>query len=729
MSQLSADMADGREQDYKQLFEKVTVAQQQQLHLSKMLQKVGALLTTSLTLNQVYEKIFDYLAEIIKYDSVTLYLADKPAGDMILVASRGFADPAETDEKVKIYEKKWLQCIPMPPNWAVIADTHHDSTRDIMSLHQIVRSWVGAALLIKGRLIGVLNVASNLPNQYDATQAETVAAFANQAAVAIENARLHKQVLEQANALAILHKVTMGTAVTMSEEKLLQTTTQMTAEHLYADVFGFIMIDPQSGQLKPFPSFHGVPKSFLKPIVPYESLAGLVAQTSTIIVTADVSQEPLYTAGMPIPGIRSVVMVPLKIKETVIGILDVESLQPNAFTEKDARFLATLASNVAAAIERARLYEASLSQADLLAEQVSQQTAALQTERDRTIAILEGAGEGIVLTDTAATILYANPAMEHMSGYGRAELLGHKAHILGDSQAKLTFKKLWATVRSNERWSGEFLNQRQDGTLYPITLTITPICDETSAITGYVSVHADISCLKEVDQLKAEFVSNVTHELRTPLTNIKTYVSLLERGRPENFPRYFQVLHQETERLNQLIQDLLDISHLDAEFTIAPETVTDIVSVLQEIKEFFATRLAQKGHSLQILRPQSQSPVTQIGNAHLKQVLTNIIENAILYSPPDSTIFVEGFKMTHKDKMMSCIKVQDEGGGISEEEQTRLFERFFRGTQARELNVPGSGLGLATARKIIEQYSGLIEVESVPGQGTCISIWLPIAEV
>ncbi|MBK8984626.1 MAG: PAS domain-containing protein [Chloroflexi bacterium] len=116
-----------------------------------------------------------------------------------------------------------------------------------------------------------------------------------------------------------------------------------------------------------------------------------------------------------------------------------------------------------------------------------------------------------------------------------------------------------------KQWSGELVNRRKDGSLYDVSVTISPLMNLQREIVSFVSVQADITRLKELDRLKTKFVTNVSHELRTPLTNIKTYLKLLEKGRSENANRYYKVLYHETDRLTQLIQDLLDLSRLETE--------------------------------------------------------------------------------------------------------------------------------------------------------------------
>lgn len=702
-------------------------AQKQQLKMATMLQKVGALLTTSLTLQQVYEYVFDYLAEIIEYDFVSLHLEDPYAGSFMLAASRGFEDAGKLRQFLDAHAESWLRRIPIPPGWAFIGNTRQDTGWLVLPTLDGVRSWIGAALMVKDQLIGILSVESREEGKYNAEAAETVAAFANQAAIAIANARLHDQVLQQADELAILHQIVIATASTFDVDQLLRRTTRLITNRLYPDVFGFVMIDPITGSLRPHASFHGLPVQSLEQPVMYESLIGFVAHTGDPKIVADVSREPLYEAGVPIEKMRSAIVVPVRVKNNVVGVINVESPRPNAFSEKDLHFLVTLAGKVAVVIERARLYESLVAQKDLLEVLVDQRTSELLAERDQTVAILEGAGEGIILTDTAVNIRYVNPAMERMSGYGRDQLLGQNLRVLvNDRAAHFLSAQTWASTFGQDRWSGELLNQRKDGETYSVRLTVTPIKDNTQSVTGYVIVQSDISQLKEVERLKAEFISNVTHDLRTPLTVIKTHVSLLERGKPENHPRYFHVLRQEVDHLNQMIQDLLDVSRLDAEFTPDPDASTDLWALLNELYDYFAGSIAEKGLQYSVTGRAPSVTAVHMSQLHLRTVLTNVIDNAIKYSLPGGEIRMTVQTQARAERTFARVQIEDEGPGLSEIEQQRIFDRFFRGEAARTANISGTGVGLSVAKKMIESYGGLIEVESQAGAGACFSLWLPL---
>jgi PAS domain S-box-containing protein len=534
-------------------------AERKQLRLAQTLQAVGALLTAGMSLNEVFNYIFDLLAHVVRYDSVSIQLlADN---QIIFAAGRGFADARRAHEIIRegllsSIEERWGQ---PHQRVMVIADTEHDPRWYSLPGSEPIRSWVGAALRVKGRLLGLLNVDSFTPNTYHEATAETVAAFANQAAIAIENAQLHDAVRRHA-----------------------------------------------------------------------EELEGRVADR---------------------------------------------------------------------ALE-------------------------LERERKRTAAILDAAGEGIMFTDLRGSIEYMNAAIERLTGYSAAESLGQNPRLWQSGATPVSlYQNMWQTIAHGGIWRGELVNRRKDGTQYDAALTIAPVFDLNGQISGYVGVQRDISQQKELERLKDEFVSNVSHELRTPIANVKLYISLLTRGKPEKYTDYLQTLRREAARLEKLIEDLLDLSRLDMgrqPIALAPTDVNQLTAQLIADR----TALAAGRQLLIDYHSDSPLPPAQADPALLNQVVSNLLTNAINYTPEGGLITVTAAARQRDEQPWVTITVQDTGPGISASDRQRLFERFFRGEVGRKSGAPGTGLGLAISAQIMRKLNGLITLDSPPGEGAVFTVWL-----
>lgn len=703
---------------------RLLAAEQEQLQLVQTLQEVGALLTTSLRLEEVYEQIFDLLARVVSYDSVSILLLQDD-GHLELAAARGLPDYRIAEEIVQGLAYERLVGPLEGVRYRVITDTQEDEAWVTAQSMDYIRSWVGALLVVKGKPIGVLNVDKSIPGAYSDAAGKAVAAFANQAAVAIENARLHEETRQRANELEIVHQVSSAIATVVDIDQLIEQTTEFIASRIYPDVFGFVLLEPSTGLFMPHYSYHGLPPGGSEIAVPlHESVTGWVVRTGQALLVPDVGQEPLYFSI--VSETRSEIAVPLHCNGQVIGAINVESREPNAFSETDMRFLKTLAGQVATAIERAQLYENLEEQAADLAEEVRDRTAELQSERDRMLAILESAGEGILFIDCDETILYINPAMERQTGYSREECLGKTPHIWRCEQTpESVFDEMWETIVNGQRWQGEMISRRKDGSTFDASVTVTPLYDSSGGLTGYVRVQADISRLKEVDRLKSKFIANVSHELRTPLTNIRMYVSLLERGKMARWEHYLAVIQQETDRLTRLIQDLLDLSRLEARAPLPKKVPVDMASLVEEVVQLFQARAERKRITIR-RQVESGLPPVLVEKSELQQVFNNLVANALAYTPSDGTVKIRAEVDEVDGDEGIRLQVSDNGPGIRDEERPRLFERFYRGSAALRGKEPGTGLGLSICKEIIDYYGGTIRADVSDEGGALFTVWWPI---
>jgi signal transduction histidine kinase len=238
----------------------------------------------------------------------------------------------------------------------------------------------------------------------------------------------------------------------------------------------------------------------------------------------------------------------------------------------------------------------------------------------------------------------------------------------------------------------------------------------------------EIERLRALDRAKDEFVSNVTHELRTPLTNVRLYLGLLQRGRPEKHDHYVDVLVRETERLGALVDDLLELSRLDvARLGGPPERLpVDLVEVVTAAMERASARASEADVTLHVSVDHDLPRVS--GDAvQLARAVDNLVGNALAYTPRGGSVDV---RLGAEGKHVT-LRVSDTGIGIPPSERDRVFERFFRGERARSLGVPGTGLGLPIVREVVCRHGGSVSIgESMHASsgGSCVTVQLPVDE-
>jgi PAS domain S-box-containing protein len=268
-------------------------------------------------------------------------------------------------------------------------------------------------------------------------------------------------------------------------------------------------------------------------------------------IIPDTHKDPDWVWLPSTESTRSWAGAPIIIRdEDVIGFFSLNNETTDFYTPEHAQLLLAFAAHAAVAIENARLYQAAKEHATRLEELVRERTLALQTERDRTQAILDSAAEGVSVTDLQGLIRYVNPAVERLTGYTAAELLGQRPLIWRNVRQPVTqFEQMWQTVAQGQTWKGEITARRKDGALYDAQVTVAPIPGPNGEPAGFVGIQSDISHFKEVERMKNQFISNVSHELRTPLANLKLYLNLLEKGRPEKRQQYLNTLQREAGRL------------------------------------------------------------------------------------------------------------------------------------------------------------------------------------
>jgi signal transduction histidine kinase len=232
--------------------------------------------------------------------------------------------------------------------------------------------------------------------------------------------------------------------------------------------------------------------------------------------------------------------------------------------------------------------------------------------------------------------------------------------------------------------------------------------------------------LHELDKLKSAFVSNVSHELRSPITNILLYLDLLaEPKREDRRPTYMGILRGEASRLHRLIEDLLTLSRLergDVALDFEPQVLDALIA---DVTESHGVRAHLKQIDLRH-EPNASVPLVSVAHGPMIQVLTNLIGNAVSYSPAGAVVTVSTRLEEARGGRHAVIRVHNSQPAIPTEDLAHLFERFYRGRTGLDSGEAGTGLGLAICKEIVERHHGWIDVESSQSLGTAFSIWLPL---
>jgi two-component system phosphate regulon sensor histidine kinase PhoR len=354
-----------------------------------------------------------------------------------------------------------------------------------------------------------------------------------------------------------------------------------------------------------------------------------------------------------------------------------------------------------------------------MAERLQEQMDHLALERNRLDTILRGMGEGLLVADRAGTVRLLNPAFRKLFGVGD-EGLGRPLQELSRHPAlHATFRVVFA---SREEQVAELALHGDDG---PVLLTHWVPLREAGEVVGVVAVFHDISDLKRLERVRRDFVANVSHELRTPVAVISGYAETLAgdlaRREPETAARFAGVIRNHAERLSELIGDLLTLSELEAGKTAMQLVSTPLLPLVASCCALLEPKAAHKGIALDFSAVADIHVLAQ--RARIEQVLLNLLDNAVKYSPPKAAVRVRAVAAGG----MARISLADHGPGIPPDALPRLFERFYRVDAGRSRDEGGTGLGLAIVKHIVQLHGGQVWVESTPGSGSTFHVELPLA--
>ena len=356
------------------------------------------------------------------------------------------------------------------------------------------------------------------------------------------------------------------------------------------------------------------------------------------------------------------------------------------------------------------------------AEEALRESEALKT------LILSSMAEGTVVTDEGGAIVSVNAAMEQMAGWADAEARGRTFSDVFELREEGRDPQPWGeTVLNRAMQSREPVATRgyeqslltRDGRHLPVGVTASPLIDSAGSLLGGLAVIRDVGYEREVDHLKSSLVSTVSHELRTPLTMIQGFSELL-LDRDLSDSRSKEGLHQiknASERLSRLIEDLLSVSRIESGRLVANVASVELGPVIAEVIAPFRSE-----------RPigVSLDGVSEVvaDRDKLVQILTNLVSNAVKYSPEGTDIGIGA----RADGRVVLVEVRDRGIGMTEDERARLFEKFFRADRSEVKEVRGTGLGLYITRSLVEMQGGRIWVESEPDEGSTFIFSLPAAD-
>lgn len=340
--------------------------------------------------------------------------------------------------------------------------------------------------------------------------------------------------------------------------------------------------------------------------------------------------------------------------------------------------------------------------------------------------VLESITNGIITTDRGRGITHMNRNAMAMLGVGPLAPGAPMDDVLPEGVVEAVDSLLADLEQQGFCLERQVKLRHSGGPELPLAVSVSPLREESGSSTGFIVVLRDMTAsqelerLRHLDQLKSQFVANVSHELKTPLTSIRAYgEALMDLVENEQGKEFLRVIDEESDRLLYLINDLLNISRIQSGKMKLNFEMTDPASLVPEALRI--ARIRSERHHL-VVDVEPGLPPMLLDRDKIREVLINLISNAVKYSPNGGRV---GVRMRRAEGNVR-IEVQDEGIGISREHQEKLFQMFYRVDSSLTYEVSGTGLGLAIVKAIAEHHGGRVWVESEPGRGSTFFVLLPI---
>lgn len=492
--------------------------------------------------------------------------------------------------------------------------------------------------------------------------------------------------LQELEALSLIGRTV--TAV-LDLDEVLTTVVDAAVRLTGAEEGSLLLLDPASGELYMRAS-KNFDEEFARTFRLHvkDSLAGQVLATGEPVILDQASPQKIKTAYL----VHSLLYVPLQVRGRTIGVLGVDNRKAGrSLTAQDRTVMLAMADYAAIAIENAQLYQAS------------------EAERRKIETVLTQTESGVLVLDPENRIVLLNRAARQIYGIER-NVDGRSIAEVVDDPRLLAFTRAGSEITRREEI------EAPDGRVFIAQRSLIPPL-------GQAIVMHDVTHLKELDRIKSEFVTTVSHDLRSPLTAILGYVELIERAGDVNDQQreFIRRVRLSVEQMTHLVTDLLDLGRIEAGLDATREATP--VSVLARYALDGLRNSAEVKRLVVIADLPDELPLVRGDPYRLRQMIGNLLENAIKYTPEGGKVTIRG----SAEGEQVILRVVDTGPGIAAVEQPYIFDKFFRGSNVPE-DSGGTGLGLSIVKSIVDSHQGRIWVDSEIGKGTTFTVVLPRAE-
>jgi signal transduction histidine kinase/GAF domain-containing protein len=676
-----------------------------------------------LDLEELLDELLERIRDLLESDTAVMLLVDEDGETLVPAAAKGFELPPDADIRIPIGQG-FAGRVAAERATVVLDDVDRAEIVNPLLREVGLRSLIGVPLMHLGELIGVVHAGAFTPKYFRPDDGLLLQLVADRVALAITQSRLFeaertaRREAETANEqMSFLARASEVLASSLDVESTLERVAELAVPTLADEVLIDLVVE--EGGLERVATAHADPLRLelirdLERRYPPEPDAtfgaGAVLRSGEPQVVPEISEGMLDAIArdeghkhlIRALGLRSFMTVPLRARERVLGAITfIASTSDRSYGADDLAFAQELARRAAVAIENAQLH----------AETEKRASASL---------VLDHVGEGVFLVDSQGIVRLWNPSAETITGIAAESIVGHPAVDALPGWAEIAERVPVGASASSAELRPETL---------PLGLGEREVWLLISGVTfpeGTVYAFRDMTEERGLRKFQTDFVATISHELRTPLAAVYGAAMTLQQRAgmldSESRERLLEIVYAESSRLSRIIDDVLWATRLESgglEFAIEQcEPAAIAESVVKAANVHLPSTLTLE------LQANGPLPVMATDPDKVRQVLANLVDNAVKYSPDGGVI-----RLTiEPDGQFVRFAVADEGLGIPAHEQARIFEKFYRLDPNQTRGVGGTGLGLYISRELVRRMNGKLWVESSEGAGSTFYVELPLAE-
>ena len=680
--------------------------------LLELLVKVSREVATALDLRTVLQRLLFAAIQYVGGERGSIVVMDdfgKPV-DATIVYGRQFHDHT-TQQLRETVERGLAGWVVQNRKPALVPDTSKDERWLRRADDSVDKSGAKSAicvpLMARERMVGVLTLVHPNPNSFNEEHLELMQAIADQASIAVLNARLYTETQRTARVMSALAEGAAAINTSLAMQDVLRRILNQTMQALQVETVALALIDHGTGHLVFQAAAGNNSGSIAGSRIPDgKGLVGTVAHEGQGLIVPAIKQDPRYSDLDKLGGVemRALAIAPIQAHGKVIGVLEAINPISGAFDPDALVVMTGLGSLAGTTIQNAELFEQ------------------LQKAHRHYRELFEDSVDSILITNFDGKILEANRQAILLSGYTIEQLHSLTIDQLHEVNWSRT-GQLYELLRNNGGCNYEAGLHRLDGGIIPVEVYARRVeFDDSDSIQWILK---DITARKELDALRDDMTSMIFHDLRSPLGNIVSSLEMMSTLMPDDdtLNSMLNIARNSTARIQRLVNSLLDINRLEAGQPIVDQNSIDPLALLREsLRDVEPSAVARQ----QVLSNNASSvlPLIWVDVDMIYRVFVNLLENAIKFTPVGGRIEIGA--QTNPDGAFVKFYVRDTGPGISPVDQERIFEKF---TRLRGKNRPGGlGVGLAFCRLAVHGHGGDIHVESELGKGTTFWLTLPVAK-